>query len=88
MKEEGFAPPVMMLVSARAALPVLVSVKDCVAEDTPTFVEAKVKLVGEKLAAGPFAPVPLRVRVCGELGAVSLKVRVAENVPAAVGTKV
>ena len=72
----------------RAAPPVLVSVKDCVAEEAPTAVDAKERLAGERLAAGALTLVPLRVRVCGELGALSLKLRVAVKVPAAVGLKV
>lgn len=47
------------------------SVTICAAEVEPMLVEAKVRLVGERLTAGAPAPVPVRVMVCGELGAVS-----------------
>ena len=54
-----------------AAVPVFLSVTACAAVVEPILVDAKVRLVGERLTAGTPAPVPLRATVCGELGAVS-----------------
>jgi hypothetical protein len=72
----------------KTAVPVFLSVIACAADEEPMLVEAKVRLVGERLTAGAVTLVPLRVTVCGEPGALSLKLRVAVKVPAAVGLKV
>ena len=72
----------------RAPAPVFLSVTTCAADEEPTLVEAKVRLVGERLTAGAPPPVPVSATVCGEPGAVSLNLRVAVKVPAAVGLKV
>lgn len=77
-----------MLEIVSALAPVFLSVTVCVADVEPTLVEVKVRLVGERLTAGAPAPVPLRATVCGEFGALSLKLSVAVKVPAAVGLKV
>ena len=58
--EAAFAPPMVMLDMVSAAVPVLLSVTDCVAEDAPTFVDAKERLAGERPAIGTPTPVPLR----------------------------
>jgi hypothetical protein len=55
----------------RAPAPVFLSVTVCAADVEPILVELKVRLVVERLTAGAPAPVPVRVAVCGELGAVS-----------------
>lgn len=59
------------------------------AEAEPTLVDGKVRLVGETVAetVAGVLPVPLRATDCGELGALSVKLRVAEAEPAAVGLK-
>lgn len=71
-----------------AAVPVFLSVTTCAADEEPTWVEVKARLVGERLTTGTPTPVPVSATVCGEPGAVSLKLRVAAKVPAAVGLKV
>lgn len=88
VNEEAFVPPIVMLEMVSAAEPEFFTVTVCAAEDALTVVEAKARLVGERLAAGADTPVPLKVIDCGVLGALSLKLRVTEKVPAAVGLKV
>lgn len=53
----------MMLVRVSKAVPELVSVKVCAADEEPTLVEAKLRLAGERLAAGIPTPVPLSATV-------------------------
>jgi len=74
-------------VKVNGAVPVLVSVTVCWADAAPAAVDGKVRLVGETVATGAPALVPLRVIVCGELAALSVKVSVAEAEPIAVGEK-
>lgn len=87
VKEVAFVPMMAMPERTTAAVPVLVSVTFCVAEDAPTAVEAKARLAVERLIVG-VAPVPLRATVCGVLAALSAKLSVAESAPVAVGLKV
>ena len=70
-KAAALAPVKETLEIVRGAVPVFLSVTGCAADVEPTLVDAKVRLVGERLTAGVPPPVPLRVTVCGELGAVS-----------------
>jgi hypothetical protein len=86
--EVGFVPLMEMLEMVSAAVPVLLSVTACVAADAPTFVEAKARLVGERLASGTPTPVPLRVTAWGVLAALSAKLSEAESGPAAAGLNV
>jgi hypothetical protein len=76
-------------VMVSAALPELVTVKVCGAEDVPTVCEAKVRLVGstEKLAVAVVA-VPVSGTVCGEPAALSATCTFAVRLPEAVGLKV
>lgn len=84
----GLVPVSVIVEIVSDALPVFLSVKVWTADEAPTVVEAKVRLVGVRLTAGTPTPVPVRVTVCGELEALSVKLSVAEKVPAAVGLKV
>jgi len=52
------------------------------------LVEAKVRLVGERLTAGTPTPVPVRATVCAVVEALSAMLSEAEAVPTAVGWKV
>ena len=74
----------------RAAVPVFLSVTVCAADCAPTSVEAKARLVGERLTTGTPTPVPLSVTVCAEavLEALSARLSEAGAAPAAVGLKV
>jgi guanyl-specific ribonuclease Sa len=87
-KTEAFVPVKETPLMDKAAVPVFLSVMVCAAAVEPTLVAAKVRVVGERLTAGTPTPVPVRMRVCGVLGALSLKLSVAVKVPAAVGLKV
>lgn len=71
-------------------VPELVRVTDCVAADAATVVEAKVRLLADRLATGVFAarPVPLSAAVCGELAALSAKLTAAVSAPGAAALKV
>lgn len=89
LKAAALAPVRAILLIVSEAFPELVRVTVCAAEAAPTVVAAKVRLAGESVAPGPEGvPVPLRATDCGELGAVSVKVREAAAAPAAVGLKV
>jgi hypothetical protein len=52
------------------------------------LVDAKVRLVGERLTVGIPAPVPLSATVCGEPVALSARLSEADAAPTAVGLKV
>jgi len=79
-----------MLVMLSAAVPEFVSVTLCAALGVPTAWLPKSRLAGEKLATGPFAgvPVPVRLTVCGLFAALSVKVIDPVRVPVAVGVNV
>jgi hypothetical protein len=47
--EEGLAPPVVMLVRVSVPVPVFLSVTTCAAEDEPLLVDAKVRLLGDRV---------------------------------------
>jgi hypothetical protein len=64
---------------------VLVTVIVCAAEVVPTFVAAKVRLLGENETVANEAPVPVSVVVCGEFDALAFAARLAVAVPAAAG---
>src|SRR5260370_10349541 len=79
-----------MLVSERAAEPLLVRVTLCGGLVVFTVWLAKVKLVGDRVTAGvplPLAPVPVSETVCGLPVALSVKETLAVREPAAVGVK-
>ena len=67
----------------------MVSVTVCCAEAVPTLIVVKAMAVLERVAWGT-GPVeaPVRVRVCGELEALSVAVMVSEKLPTATGVKV
>ena len=69
------------------ALPVLVNVTACTALELPTGCSAKVNEVADKVFAGAPA-VPLRVSVCGLLGAESITTIVPVRLPTEVGVNV
>jgi hypothetical protein len=72
-----------------AALPVLLKVSDCVADDDPTTVGAKVRDAGDGLkSASPAVPVPVSVATCGWFAALSTTATAPFWTPAAVGVKV
>ena len=51
----------------------------------PITVDAKVKLVGDRVTEGAVSPVPFSVIACGDPAALSAMERVAVRAPAAVG---
>jgi len=65
-KSAGLAPPRVMLVMLRAALPVFESVRVCGRAVVPTLVVGKASVVGESVAmgAGGGVPVPVSVADC------------------------
>ena len=77
-----------MLVIVKGAVPVFCKVTACGALDCPTMVGGNVSEVGLKLTAGTPVPVPIMSTVCGDPGAVSVKIRVAEVPPGTTGEKV
>jgi hypothetical protein len=77
----------VMLRMVSAPAPLLVSVTVFGALGTPTPRLPKVKLVGDKVTAGP-KPLPVRVTLCGLPAALSVTVNVPDLVPDAVGAKV
>ena len=87
LKEVVFAPVMVTPEMVSVTDPELVTVTDLVAEDAPTLVVGKARLVGEMLMAGVL-PVPLSAAVCGELAALSTKLIAAVSAPAAAGVKV
>ena len=73
----------------KGAFPELPTVKICGALDVPCVVLGKAGVAGEKVIAGAAVPpVPLRATVCGESGASSAIVKLAERKPGAAGVKV
>ncbi|HMC60696.1 MAG TPA: hypothetical protein VKJ01_16015 [Candidatus Solibacter sp.] len=77
-----------MLVMVRGAVPVLVSVKVCVALVVSTNWLAKVSDAGDSVAVGAPVPVPVRAATCGPPVALSLTVKLPVCVPFSVGVKV
>jgi hypothetical protein len=79
-----------LLVKVREVFPVLVNVMVCEADAAPTFVDGKVRLVGEMETETVVeaAPVPLSATVCGELDPLSAMLRVAVSEPVVAGLKV
>lgn len=70
-KEEEAAPVMVRADKVNGPVPVFLSVTVCAADDEPTLVEAKLRLVGESVTAGVPVPVPLRVTLCGDAGPLS-----------------
>jgi hypothetical protein len=86
-KSPAVVPVIVILAMLRAALPVLLRVAVWAALVVLTDWRAKVRLVGERLAAGA-VPVPERATVWGLPLALSLMLTQAVRVPLAVGVKV
>ena len=63
MKSPLLVPVRAMLVSVSVLSPLLVRVTVCAADELPTFVAGKVRLVAESSALADTSPVPLRVTV-------------------------
>ena len=85
--DPALAPPKVTLEIVSAPVPVFLSVTDCAADVEPTLVEAKVRLVGERLTAGTPTPVPLSETVCAAPDALSEMLSEAEAAPIAAGWK-
>ena len=67
----------------------MVMVMLCKAEAVPALMVAKAMVVLDRVACGTGpVEVPVRVRVCGELDALSVAVMVSEKLPTATGVKV
>ena len=77
-----------MLEMVKGPVPVFCKVTACGALDCPTMVDGKVSEVGLKFTVGVPVPVPVMSTVWGELGAVSVKISVAEVPPVTTGEKV
>jgi hypothetical protein len=58
----------------------------CGTEVVPTFVAAKVRLLGVRETVCNGIPVPVSGTVCGELDALSVATRLAVAAPAAIGS--
>src|SRR5438132_1371591 len=83
------SPLVEIVVIAKAAEPVFVSVTVCAALVVPTLWLAKVSEAGERLAVVVDAvPVPVRPAVCGLPEALSVTLKLPVRVPDAVGENV
>jgi uncharacterized protein YqcC (DUF446 family) len=87
-KSPGLVPATAMLVTVKAAVPVLLSVTDWAALVVPTFWLAYVRLPELSDTIGTAAPVPERVTVWGDPAALSAMVTDAPRLPAAVGVNV
>ena len=89
MKSEGFVPARDTAEICRIPVPEFVTVSVCAAPDVPSVIVGKEGSAGEMEIPMPVAaPVPLRASVCGESGALSVNVRVAERKPGACGVNV
>lgn len=83
------SPDVAIELKVSAACPELASVTVCAALVVPVISEAKIRLVGEGVAAGVGAtPVPVIETVCGDPLILSEIVTVPVRLPVAVGLKV
>lgn len=86
LKSTGLAPPKVMPVIVRVALPVFVKVKGWVVL-APRVWAVKLTLVVETVARGAL-PVPVRLKVCGLPPALSEMLTMAVRLPVACGAKV
>ena len=86
-KSLKLAPTMVIEVMVKVALPVFVSVTFMGLLEVPTAVAGNVRLVGEKVTAGP-TPVPDSATFCGLMGALSVTSTFALRVPEAVGVNV
>ena len=81
------APVTAILLIESAPVPVLLNVTTCAPLVVPTSCEAKLKLAGDKLAAGA-TPVPVRLTDCGLPVALSVIASDSFSAPVVVGVKV
>ena len=83
------APVIAAPLSVSVELPELVSVSAWTGLVWPTMVLGKLNELGDSVTCGgAVAPTPVSVTVCGELGALSVRVTVAVRVPVVCGLKV
>ena len=82
------SPTVCIFVMFKAAPPELVKVTVCGALVVPTGSDANVRLVGLSVTLGSRMPLPDKVKLWGELEALSTMLTEARRAPAAVGVKV
>jgi hypothetical protein len=87
-KSPGFPPPRTVLEILSAPVPELVTVTDCAADVTPILPEPKLRDDADNVAVGTPTPVPDSVTCCGLPLALSVTVKTAERVPAAVASNV
>lgn len=84
-----FSPVIEKLVKVTGPVPVFVTITLCAGLVEFTYCEENIRLLGATVTvAGPFAPVPVNITICGLPVALSVKVTVPVRVPAAVGLKV
>jgi hypothetical protein len=82
----AFVPVLLITTMCSMPLPELLMVSGSVLVE-PAAVEGKLSEVADRWATGPAVAVPVNVTVCGELAALSVMLKVAEKLPAAVGVK-
>ena len=87
-KSLAFVPPIVTAEMVRLAVPVLVTVSAWAALVVLISWLLKLILGADKLTRGAAVPVPLKVTVCGLLEALSLKFSEALRLPVADGVKV
>ncbi len=90
LKSAAAVPLSVSPVNTSVAVPLLVTVTDCVAPAVPTTCEPKARLLVLRASVGVGArlPVPLSATVVGEFAALWTMPRVALRAPAAAGVKV
>ena len=86
VKDEAFAPVMVMLAIDSAWLPLLVIVMYCDAVTDPTATLPNATLVVDSVTAGP-SPVPVSAMLCGDPEALSVIEMAAVSDPPAVGSK-
>jgi hypothetical protein len=86
-KEVALVPVTVSEVRVSVPVPVFLSVTICAGEVKPSAVEAKDRLVGERVMAsvGVATPLPVSAAVCGDPVALSASERLAVSVPVAAG---
>ena len=81
------SPLTSMSLTVKLAVPVLLTVTDCVALLFPTSTPVKLRLAGDSVTAGA-TPVPLNATLCGLPAALSVMLTVDVRLPVCVGVKV
>src|SRR6202030_553098 len=85
LKSAAAAPPRLMFVIVKLALPVLLSVTTCGALAIPSDVDAKLTCLCDNCSEGPLTPVPVSGIICGLACVLSVKVIAPLLTPSAVG---